>query len=131
MNTWRGLAFERVCLQHIDQLKSALGIAGILSDVYSWRGSAKNGGGSAAQIDLVIDRSDRMINVCEMKYAPEDYSFPADEKEKMLRRIELFRAATGTRKGILPTLVTTCGLKRNANASMITNVVTLDDLFRA
>ena len=131
VNTWRGLAFERVCLQHIDQLKSALGIAGILSDVYSWHGSAKKGSGPAAQIDMVIDRSDRMINVCEMKYAPDDYSFTMDEKEKLLRRIELFRTATGTRKGILPTLVTTCGLKRNANAAMITNVVTLDDLFRA
>ena len=129
MNTWRGLAFERVCLQHIDQIKAALGIAGILSDVYSWRGSA-NKGGPVAQIDMVIDRSDRMINICEMKYAPGDYSFSADEKEKLLRRIELFRTATGTRKGILPTLVTTCGLKRNANAAMITNIVTLDDLFR-
>lgn len=79
---------------------------------------------------MVIDRGDRMINVCEMKYAPDDYSFSAGEKEKMLRRIELFRSATGTRKGILPTLVTTCGLKRNANAAMVTNVVTLDDLFR-
>lgn len=48
----------------------------------------------------------------------------------MLRRIELFRSATGTRKGILPTLVTTGGLKHNANAAMITNVVTLDDIFR-
>ena len=53
-----------------------------------------------------------------------------EEKERLLRRIELFRSATGTRKGILPTLVTTTGLKRNANAAMITNVVTLDDLFR-
>ena len=67
---------------------------------------------------------------CEMKYAPDDYSFSAGEKEKLLRRIELFRSATGTSKGILPTLVTTSGLKRNANAAMITNVVTLDDLFR-
>ena len=79
---------------------------------------------------MVIDRSDRMINVCEMKYAPDDYSFSTDEKGKLLRRIELFRSTTRTRKGILPTLVTTCGLKRNANAAMITNVVTLDDLFR-
>ena len=129
VNTWRGLAFERVCLQHIDQIKAALGIAGILADVYAWRGSSKKGG-PAAQIDMVIDRGDRMINVCEMKYAPDDYSFSAGEKEKLLRRIELFRSATGTSKGILPTLVTTSGLKRNANAAMITNVVTLDDLFR-
>ena len=130
VNSWRGLAFERVCLQHIDQMKSALGISGILADVYSWRGFAKADDGHGAQIDMVIDRGDRMINVCEMKYAPGDYSFSPEEKERLLRRIELFRVATGTRKGILPTLVTTTGLKRNANAAMITNVVTLDDLFR-
>ena len=83
-----------------------------------------------AQIDMVIDRGDRMINVCEMKYTSEDYSFSANEKEKFLRRIEQFRSATNTRKGILPTLVTTFGLTRNANGAMIANVVTLDDLFR-
>ena len=130
VNSWRGLAFERVCLEHVDQLKAALGISGILADVYSWRHSAKKGDGAGAQIDMVIDRGDRMINVCEIKYAPDCYSFAQDEKDRLLRRIELFRTATGTRKGILPTLVTTYGLNRNANASMITNVITLDDLFR-
>ena len=126
-NTWRGLAFERVCMQHVGQIKEALGIAGILADVYAWRAPVKVGG---AQIDMVIDRGDRMINVCEMKYTSEDYSFSANEKEKLLRRIEQFRSATNTRKGILPTLVTTFGLTRNANGAMIANVVTLDDLFR-
>ena len=113
-------------MQHVAQIKVALGIAGILADVYAWRGAAKDG---RAQIDMVIDRGDRMINVCEMKYASEEYSFSSDEKTKLLRRIEQFRAATNTRKGILPTLVTTVGLKRNANGAMISNVVTLDDLF--
>ena len=129
-NSWRGLAFERVCLQHIDQIKRALGISGILADVYSWRGFAKGKGERGAQIDMVIDRGDRMINVCEMKYASEDYSFSQDERDKLQRRIELFKAATKTRNGILPTLVTTCGFKRNANGAMIANVITLDDLFR-
>ena len=128
-NSWRGLAFERVCLQHIDQIKQALGISGILADVYSWREKAK-GDGCGAQIDMVIDRGDRMVNICEMKYSPGEYSFSADEKEKLARRIERFRSATRTRKGILPTLVTTVGLKRNANGASITNVITLDELFR-
>lgn len=128
-NSWRGLAFERVCLQHIDQIKQALGISGILTDVYSWREKAKNGT-NGAQIDMVIDRRDRMINICEMKYSSEEYSFSQDEKEKLSRRIERFRSITRTRKGILPTFVTTVGLKRNANAAMISNIVTLNDLFR-
>ena len=71
-----------------------------------------------------------MVNICEMKYSPGEYSFSADEKEKLARRIERFRSATRTRKGILPTLVTTVGLKRNANGASITNVITLDELFR-
>ena len=128
-NSWRGLAFERVCLQHIDQIKQALGISGILTDVYSWREKAKNGT-NGAQIDMVIDRGDRMINICEMKYSSEEYSFSQDEKEKLSRRIERFRSITRTRKGILPTFVTTVGLKRNANGAMISNIVTLNDLFR-
>ena len=128
-NIWRGLAFERVCLQHVEQIKRALGISGILADVYSWRGIAKSAEERKAQIDMVIDRGDRMINVCEMKYSSEYYSFSLDEKEKLLRRIEQFKAATKTRKGILPTLVTTYGLKRSANGAPITNVITLDDLF--
>jgi hypothetical protein len=128
-NSWRGLAFERVCMLHIDQIKRALGISGVLADVYSWRNRAKKDGERGAQIDMVIDRGDRMINVCEMKYAHGDYSFSIDEKTKLLHRIEQFRLATHTRKGILPTLVTTYGLTRNANGAMITNVITLDDLF--
>ena len=114
---------------HIDQIKRALGISGVLADVYSWRNRAKKDGERGAQIDMVIDRGDRMINVCEMKYAHGDYSFSIDEKEKLLHRIEQFRVATHTRKGILPTLVTTYGLTRNANGAIITNVITLDDLF--
>ena len=79
---------------------------------------------------MVIDCRDRMINVCEMKYTSECYSFDADEKAKLLCRIEQFRSATNTRQGILPTLVTTVGLKHNANGAMTVNVVTLDALFR-
>lgn len=129
-NVWRGLAFERICLQHIDQIKRALGISGILADVYSWRSSSREKGAHGAQVDLVIDRGDRMVNLCEMKYSAGEYSMSAEEREKMVRRIELFRAVTGTRKGILPTMVTTCGLKRNANGAIFQNVITLDDLFR-
>jgi hypothetical protein len=116
-------------MQHVDQIKQALGISGILTNVYSWREKAENGAGGA-QIDMVIDRGDRMINICEMKYSSAEYSFSQDEKEKLVRRIERFKDVTRTRKGILPTLVTTFGLKRNANGAMIANVVALDDLFK-
>ena len=62
-NAWQGYAYEQVCIHHINQIKKALGISGIASDVCSWTKKGENG----AQIDLVIDRSDRVIDLCEIK----------------------------------------------------------------
>jgi hypothetical protein len=63
---WSGYAFEQVCLAHVRQIKEALGISGVLTDASSWIGRS---GEKGAQIDLVIDRGDRVINLCEIKFA--------------------------------------------------------------
>ena len=125
-----GLSFERLCFWHIPQIRRSLGISGVLADVYSWRGKSEKPNEEHAQIDMLIDRSDRMINVCEIKFTNDQYVMTEEEGKKLRRRIELFRAATGTKKGLLPTLISASGLKRNANSAMIQSVVTLDDLFR-
>ena len=122
-NTWAGLSFEILCLNHIRQIKSALSIGGVQSNVCSWR---EHGIG---QIDLLIDRKDDTINLCEMKFAREDYVFSEDEAAKLSRRINAFLKTSGTGKSIIVTLVTTYGLKANANSSDIQCVVTLDELF--
>ena len=129
LNAWRGLSFERLCFWHIPQIKKALGISGILANAYSWRGKSDTKDVEDAQIDMLIDRDDRIINVCEMKFTSKEYSMTKDESVKLARRIELFREATGTRKGIMPTLVTSYGMKRNPNSGIIRAEVTLDDLF--
>ena len=132
-STWAGLAFERVCLWHVPQIKRALGIAGVLSQVYSWTYRPKKQEGEeedkGAQIDLLIDRNDKVINLCEMKFSETEYTVSAKEEENLRHRRSAFAEVTKTRKAVHITLVTTYGLKHTAHAGIIQQVVTMDDLF--
>ena len=78
---------------------------------------------------MLIDRSDHVINVCEMKFSGDEYVITEDENRKLRRRLELFRTTTGTKKGLLLTMITSNGVKRNANSAIVNSEVTLDDLF--
>ncbi len=135
-STWAGLAFERVCLWHVPQIKQALGIAGVTSRVYSWTYRPKNQQNETdekeegAQIDLLIDRNDKVINLCEMKYAESDFLMSATEEKRIRHRRSKFVEVTNTRKAVHITLVTTYGLKRTSHAGIVQQVVTLDDLFK-
>lgn len=122
-NAWKGLAFERVCLQHVRQVKEALGIAGIVSNVCSWRSAS-------AQIDLVISRGDNVINLCEMKYASAPFSIDKAYADNLQNKIDTFRVVTATRSTIHMTMLTTYGVKRNEYWNIVQNEVTMDDLFR-
>ena len=126
-DTWAGLAFEQLCLMHHANIEKALGISGIMTQTFSWlsSGDAKE----RAQIDLVIKRSDRVINVCEMKFYEDEYEMRKRDYEDMDRRIRLFRQSISERATIHPVLVTTYGLKRNEYSGIFQNVVTLSDLF--
>ena len=131
INGWRGYSFERLCFGHVRQIRAALGIAGIRSDVYTWRAKSDAELDEDAQIDMLIERADRTITICEMRYAGEnEYGFSKETKEKLHRGGRLFREATGVRKAIGYALVTTVGLKRNEYSGAVQSVVTLDDLFR-
>lgn len=125
---WAGYAFEMVCLHHVSQIKRALGISGIQSSISSWTG--EENGKKVGQIDLVIDRRDEVINLCEMKYALNPYDVTKLYLDKLLERRELFREMTHTRKALHLTFITVNGLKQNAQSYMIQNQVTADDLFR-
>lgn len=129
-NTWAGLAFERVCLWHVPQIKQALGIAGVSSQVYSWTYQPKHKDEEGAQIDLLIDRNDKVINLCEMKYSDTEYLMTTQEEEKLRQRRSVFSTVTKTRKAVHFTLVTTYGLKRTAHSGIVQQIVTLDDLFK-
>jgi len=131
-NVWRGLAFERVCLQHVEQIKLALGISGILCGVWAWRSESKDPDERGGQIDLVIDRADKCVNLCEIKYAKDLFEIDKDYDRKVIARCELFRRETGLglRGGYRVTYITTHGVKRNCYWNNVQSEVVLDDLFR-
>lgn len=125
---WSGLAFERLCMAHTQQIKDALGISGVLSNVYSWRKEADETS-DGAQIDLLIDRKDQVINLCEMKYSLSEYAIDAEYEQKLRNKKSAFINATNTRKAVHLTMVTTFGIKANAHSGIVQNEITLEDLF--
>ncbi len=127
---WSGYAFEQLCLHHIPQIKKKLGITGVQTNVYSWQQKVdKEKGVEGAQIDLVLDRRDQIVNLCEMKYSLNAYDITPAYLQKLLSRREAFRQATSTNKALHLTFVTAAGVKKNAQSGMIQSEVTLDDLF--
>ena len=125
-NTWAGFSFEMLCLSHISQIKQALGISGIQTFVCSWRGIS---GETGAQIDLLIDRKDDTVNICEMKYAKDEYEITKDYETRLMNKITTFANATSTRKTLLLTMITTFGVKPNTYSGIVQRELTLDDLF--
>lgn len=131
MNTWAGLAFERLCLLHTEQIKKKLGISGILTDVASFTCEADlEAGIVGSQIDLLISRADQTINLLEMKYTNGPYTVSKAVLESLKRKANDFVLATGTRKAIHLTMVTPYGLVRNAYAGEIQSQITAEDLFQ-
>lgn len=123
---WSGYAFEMLCLCHIRQIKKALGISGVQSLVSSWRSSSSEEG---AQIDLVIDRKDQTVNLCEMKYSIAEFMIDKKSDAVLRNKLAAFLAETKTRKSIQLTFVTTYGVKPNAYSSRVQSEVLLEDLF--
>ena len=125
-NTWFGLAYERLAMAHIPQIKRALRIDSIQTNFYSWRSKQSD---PAVQIDLIIERADQVTNVCEVKYSQKEYAIDKEEDLRLRDRCGSFKEETKTRAAIHPVLVTTFGMKRNMYSDYITAEVTLDDLF--
>ena len=125
-NAWSGLAFEMLCLNHVDQIKGALGISGVSSEVFSWFGQGEH---RSAQIDMLIDRADKTINLYEMKYLSHVYAMTAEDEDDIERRVAALRESTGTEKNVIVTLITTKGLNRNEHSECVQRVVTLEELF--
>ncbi len=130
INTWQGLAFERICMLHVNQIKKKLEIGGVLTEVYSWYCKPDDDNGvTGAQIDLLIYRKDQVINICEMKYYDGSYAMSKKDRENISHKIAEFRKVTKTKCALHPILITTIGLKENVNSNIIQAVVTVDDLF--
>ncbi len=120
---WSGYAFEMVCLHHIPQIKMALGISGIQTSVSSWYNEH-------AQIDLVIDRKDQVVNLCEMKFSIDSFTISKQYADNLRNKIGTFKATTKTRKAIFLTLITTYGVAANKHAYLAQNTVSMEELFR-
>lgn len=122
--TWAGLSFEILALQHVHQIKQSLGISGVMTSEYSWRSPN-------AQIDLVIDRKDRTVNLCEMKFSEDDYHIDEEEDAKLRRRVSSFKENLGKEsKSVRLTFVTTYGLAGSRYDSRVNDIIILNDLFK-
>lgn len=122
LNAWQGLTFELICLMHLQPIKKALGIAGINTISTSWRNKD-------AQIDLVIDRRDRVINLCEIKFSLEKFQITKEYANKLRDRMTIFKNAIKTTKTLVNTFITTYGIVQGKYSSICQSEITMDDLF--
>lgn len=126
---WAGYAYENVCLQHLPQIKKALGISGVYSISSTFLHRALEGEESA-QIDLVLDRNDQVINLFEIKFYNTEWSLTESDAKALRRKMSVFQRVTNTRKRLMMTLITTFGIKHNAHSlGLVEKVLTLEDLF--
>ena len=123
---WCGYAFEKLCLVHFEQLKTALKISGMNSAPCSFTCEDDSGN---VQIDLLLDRADNVINVCEMKFTREPFVIDKNYAENLEHKLSAFRKITKTKKTLMLTLVSSSGLKMNGYSGMVQNLITLENLF--
>ena len=124
--SWRGLAFENICFRHVPQIKRSLGISGVRSTQSAWvlRGEANN-----AQIDLLIERDDHVINACEIKFYSDEFTVNYSYYRELLSRQGILMEHISPKMSVYQTLISSYGLKRNEYSGIFTQVVTMDDLF--
>ena len=126
---WSGYSFESICIKHGELIKEALGIQAVYTEFSSFliKGNKTKQG---VQIDLVIDRNDNSINICEMKFYSGKYSitkkYAADLRQKQVR----FQEKTKTNKQIFLTMISSFGIEQNKNSvGLIDHDLTIDVLF--
>jgi len=123
---WAGYAFELLCLTHVEKIRAALGVAGVSTRIAAWR-SAKSD--RRLQIDLVLDRNDGVMDLCEMKYTLGEFVIDKEYAQRLIERRYAFANETRTRKALHVVFATANGLKQNAYSHLSQADVTLVDLF--
>lgn len=129
MYSWLGLAFEETVFGHIEQVKYALGISGVLTTESEWTVDSSDGQ-EGMQVDLLIDRADRVVDVCEIKFCNDEFSLNSSYSRKIMSRVERTAELFGNKRSVVSVLITTYGLKKNEYSSRFQKVVTMEDLFR-
>ena len=125
--TWRGIAFENVCFNHVQQIKNALGISGVSTKQSVW--SKRKDDTEGTQIDLLIIRNDHVVNMCEIKYMNADFAVTGSYERTLKNRQALLEAEFEKGYVVHQTLITTYGLKQNQYSHVFSNVITLNNLF--
>ena len=125
-NAWAGYAFEILALLHINEIKRALGISGVQTAIFAWRSEFSE---PAAQVDLVIDRKDGIINLCEIKFSKTQFAIEKSYEANLRHKIAAFQNETKTKKAVHLLMLTTFGLQKNTYFSIAQKEVVLDDLF--
>lgn len=127
---WEGYSFEELCLRHLPHIKHGLGISGIATEASAWRYIPQKGDDrKGAQVDLVISRVDKIIHLCEMKFAAGQYVITKDYAERLTARKQLFMEVNRISRGVVHTFVTPYGLKQGSNTSIVHSSLTSDELF--
>jgi AAA+ ATPase superfamily predicted ATPase len=125
--TWCGFSFETICIKHVEQIKEALKIGGIHSTHGSW---IEKNSPNSAQIDLLIDRDDNVINLCEMKFYTGPFTIDKKYGGEIAKKVDSFCGNTKTKKSVFATFITTYGVTPNAySRQYVQNELTMDDLF--
>ncbi len=127
--SWSGYAFESICLKHTDQIRKALDIAGVLALISTWRYRPADKSGTGAQIDLLIDRQDNCINICEIKFSTGEFIIDKKYALELNNKLATFRSISRTRKTLFLTMITAVGVKNNEYRTIIQNELTMNDLF--
>ena len=127
--SWSGSAFESICLKHTMQIKRSLGISGVYTEESAWRYPGSSGE-NGTQIDLVIDRQDFCINICEIKFSAADFIIDKKYASELRNKISIFRERTKTRKTTFLTMITTFGVRQNEyTLSLLQNEIKMEALF--
>ncbi len=126
---WSGYAFESICMKHNPQIKKALGIENVYSETSVWQYTSQKGE-QGAQIDMLIDRQDHCINICEMKFSVNELEITKKYATELENKLKIFREHTKTRKTLFLTMMTTQGVKNSIKyPGLIQNEITMEALF--
>ena len=125
-NVWSGYAFEILALQHTNEIKKSLGISGVQTAIFTWRSEHVI---PAAQIDLVIDRKDGVVNLCEIKFSGTQFVIDKKYEENLRNKIAAYQTEVKTRKAVHLLMLTTFGLQKNKYFSIAQKEIVLEDLF--
>jgi predicted AAA+ superfamily ATPase len=123
---WRRFAYEQICWHHINQIKKALGISGVTATISTWRAK---GAKLTDHVNLIINRNDNVINICEIEFAETALTLEKKRYEELMEKMQTFRADSDTKKAVHLTMITPYGIKHNAYLAAADEEITLNDLF--